>query len=158
MISLQLLRALFGPALEFLYFLLHGSDGLIFLLYLEVQLVFCFFPGYLPGSGKTLLYAFLNGQFQFAFGVVEFTLLLDQFCLRVLRFGQFCIALFEDFLQIGQLPRFLLQIVCRCLLGFPALIRRNSCAILFQLLLNLICHLFIKSGLGLRGSPFWAMR
>ena len=96
--ALQLLRALFGLAFKFLDLLLHRGDGLFLFLYLEVQLVFRFFFGFLPGGGKTLLYAFLNRQFQFAFGVIQFALLLDEFRLCVLRFGQFFFTAFQHFL------------------------------------------------------------
>ena len=85
--TLQLLRALFGAALEVFDLLLHCGNGLLLLHYLEFLFVLGFFFGLLAGSVKSFLHAFFNGEFQFAFGIVQLALFFDQFGLRFLRLG-----------------------------------------------------------------------
>lgn len=47
------------------------------------------------------LHALFDGQFQLAFGVVQFALLFNQLGLGLLGFGQFGVANFQHFVQVG---------------------------------------------------------
>jgi len=82
-----MLRALFGPALQVLDLFLHRGNGLLLLHDLEPLFVLGFLPGELAGRVESCLHPLFNGQFQFAFGIVQFALFLDQVGLGLLRLG-----------------------------------------------------------------------
>ncbi|OIQ69920.1 hypothetical protein GALL_484720 [mine drainage metagenome] len=116
--ALQLLRALLGLLFEFLDLLLHGGDGLVLLHHFEFQSFLRFAFGLAADFGQAVLHALFDGQFEFAPGVVEFALFLDQFGLRLLGFGQLFVARLEHFLKFGEFARLAFEFRCRGLLRF----------------------------------------
>ena len=128
--SLKLLRALFGAPFQFFDLPLHGGDGLVFLHDFELQFFFGFFFGFVPLGCRIGLHALFDGQVHFALGVVQLALLADHFGLSLLGFGEFCIALFQDFLQIVDFFNFLIEIIAEREFGFlcsSAAMRARSC-------------------------------
>ena len=69
--ALELLGALLDAAGEFIDVLFQRGDGLVFLHDLERQLFFDFLLGLLAGLAQGFLDALLDGQFHFAFGIIE---------------------------------------------------------------------------------------
>jgi hypothetical protein len=147
--ALQLLRALFRPALEVFDLLLHRGNGLLLLHYLELLFVFGFFLRLAADFGQAVLYALFDGEFEFAFGVVEFALLLDEFGLGLLGFGQLFVARLEHFLKFGEFARFAFEFRRGGLLGFLRFFGDNAGTLGLQLRGDLIGHLLVEVALGL---------
>jgi len=104
--ALKLLRAPIRLVLQFLDGPLHRQNGLILLEHLLFQRVLRVAQRFAADFGKSLLDTPFDVEFQFAFRIVQLTLLLDEPGLRVLRLSQLLLACLEDLLQFGQLADF----------------------------------------------------
>ena len=131
--ALQLLRALFGLALQIFDLPLHRCDLLFLFSDLETQRIFGFLFGLLANCGQLGLHLLLDGQVDLAHGIVEFALLSDQIGLRLLRLGELGVTLLQHVVEFGDLPGPVFQIGGEQPLGFLGLGRCDSPALFINL-------------------------
>ena len=152
--ALQLLGALLSLSLQLFDRLLHRRDGLVLLRHLQLQTVFGFALGGGTHFTQAILHTLFDGQFQLAFGIVQFTLLFDEFGLRVLSLSQFFVTRLQHLIQFRQLAYLCIEFCGTgklCLLGF---FLHHASALSLELRRNLVSDLVIERSLCISDQLF----
>ena len=88
-------------------------------------------PGFQASFLQSGLDALFDGQLQFAFGIVQFALLLDEIGLRLLSLRKFCVADFKNFLKFKKFARPVFQLGGAGKFRLPGLFRNDMSAFRF---------------------------